>query len=71
MEIRFKKQFLKDLIRIPPDKKPKIESLVFEEIPSADLETIFRILSKMRGYEAYIKSEWAIFELACASKKMY
>jgi hypothetical protein len=43
MEIRFKKQFLKDLALIPTNHRLKIESLVFEEIPSADSG---RILTK-------------------------
>jgi len=49
----------------------KIENLVFEEIPSADLETIFRIISKMRGYEGYYKIRVGDFRIGLYIKEMY
>lgn len=63
MEICFKKQFLKDLARIPVKNRRKIENLVFEEIPSADPGKILEIISKMKGYEDYYKIRLGDFRI--------
>ena len=69
MEIRFKKQFLKDLVRIPANYRLKIETLIFEEIPSADSGKILGILSKMRGYEGYYKIRVGDFRIGLCIKE--
>jgi mRNA interferase RelE/StbE len=71
MEIRFKKQFLKDLALIPTNHRLKIESLVFEEIPSADSGRILEIVSKMKGYEGYYKIRVGDFRIGlCFTKNV-
>lgn len=55
MKIKFKKQFLKDLIKIPVEYRNKIERLAFNDIPEENSEQILKRLSKMKGYEGYYK----------------
>jgi mRNA interferase RelE/StbE len=63
METRFKKQFLKDLARIPHEDRIKIENLVFSEMPAANSTKIFESISKMRGYEHYYKIRLGDFRI--------
>jgi mRNA interferase RelE/StbE len=69
MEIRYKKQFLKDLSRIPYGYREKIENLVFEELPAADSNQIFQNVSKMRGYENYYKIRIGDFRIGLSIKE--
>ncbi|MEO5356716.1 MAG: type II toxin-antitoxin system RelE/ParE family toxin [Nitrospirae bacterium YQR-1] len=55
MEFRYKKQFLKDLASLPMPYKKQIETLVFEEIPNDNRESLFFRISKMRGYDGFYK----------------
>ncbi len=63
MEVRFRKQFLKDLTRIPNEDRIKIENLVFSEIPAANSNKIFQSISKMRGYQNYYKIRLGDFRI--------
>jgi mRNA interferase RelE/StbE len=63
MEIRFKKQFLKDLARIPNEDRIKIENLVFSKIPATNSNKIFQSISKMRGYQNYYKIRLGDFRI--------
>ena len=55
MEIKFRKQFLKDLATIPSGQREQIEHLVFEIIPAEKSEQVFKRASKMKGYAGYYK----------------
>lgn len=55
MNCRYKKQFLKDLARIPMRLRTRIEQLVFDKTPSETNEQIYRRIAKMKGYDGHYK----------------
>jgi mRNA interferase RelE/StbE len=55
MEIRYKKQFLKDLAKLPSGYRKKVEELVFNIIPNESDDKTMQRISKMRGYYNYYK----------------
>lgn len=55
MEIRYKKQFLKDLSKLPSSYRSKIEELVFEKIPNDSGDEIMKQVSKLKGKDNFYK----------------
>jgi mRNA interferase RelE/StbE len=49
MIVNFKKSFLNDLARLPPDVKLTIEELVFNKLTEEDLDKLQQV-EKMKGY---------------------
>lgn len=62
---RYKKTFLKDLAKVHPDYRKKIESLVFEKIPaSGDIFTELDI-RKIQGYRGYYRIRVGTYRIGC------
>lgn len=55
MEISYKKQFLKDLSKLPYSYRDKIEELVFEIIPVESSDKIMKRISKLKGKGCFYK----------------
>ncbi len=56
MKVKFKKNFLKDLERLPKEVKGRIETLVFHEIPGyKSLEEVVHT-KKIRGRDTYYRA---------------
>ncbi len=55
MEIKYKKQFLKDLARLPRSYRNNVEELVFEIIPDEGPFDIKQRVSKLKGKDNYYK----------------
>ncbi len=55
MEIKYKKQFLKELSKLPRSYQSKVEALVFESIPNEEGLQIMERVSKMKGHDNYYK----------------
>ncbi len=49
MEIRYKKQFLKDLVKLPLSFRKKVEKFAFEIIPNENTFEIKQKVSKLKG----------------------
>jgi len=62
---QYKKMFLKDLAKVHPDYRKRIEVLVFEKIPV--LEDIFTELDirKIRGYRDYYRIRVGSYRIGC------
>ncbi len=55
MEINYKKQFLKELAKLPKSYQERVEELVFELIPDEEDSDIIKRLSKLKGHDGYYK----------------
>ena len=55
MKIKYKKQFLKELSKLPPPYQARVEELVFEFIPNENNLDIMKRVSKLKGYDNYYK----------------
>ncbi len=55
MRINYKKQFLKDLSKLPSPYRKRIETLVFETIPGESTHDVIQRLSKLSGHNNYYK----------------
>jgi mRNA interferase RelE/StbE len=51
----YRKQFLKELAKVPAKTRIKIEELVFEEIPKMDSIRESKKIERMKGYSSYYK----------------
>ena len=62
---QYKKMFLKDLAKVHPDYRKRIEDLVFERIPaSKDIFTEFDI-RKIQGYRDYYRIRVGMYRIGC------
>ncbi|MCH7497654.1 MAG: type II toxin-antitoxin system RelE/ParE family toxin [Candidatus Marinimicrobia bacterium] len=55
MKVRFKRTFLKDMERLPPDVRRKVTHLVFDEIPRLDHIRNLKSLRKISGEKDYYR----------------
>lgn len=55
MNVEYRKRFLKELAKIPPPIRKKIEVLVFEEIPALDSLSRSGKAEQMKGYPGFYK----------------
>ena len=55
MEIRYKRQFLKDLAKLLLPFRERIEEIVFEIIPNESPYEILQRVSKLKGRNNYFK----------------
>ncbi|NLB00119.1 MAG: type II toxin-antitoxin system RelE/ParE family toxin [Methanomicrobiales archaeon] len=62
---RYKKAFLKDLAKIHPDHRRRVEVLVFERIPAS--KDIFNELDirKIQGYRDYYRIRVGEYRIGC------
>lgn len=63
MKIEYRKRFLKELSRIPSDKRSKIEEFVFEELPKAESVSDTGIIEQMKGYNFYYKARFGSYRI--------
>jgi mRNA interferase RelE/StbE len=62
---RYKKTFLKDLAKVHPDHRKRIEILVFEGIPASEgIFTQFGI-QKIQGYRDYYRIRVGAYRIGC------
>jgi mRNA interferase RelE/StbE len=61
----YKKTFLKDLAKLPPTYRERIEKLVFEEISELDNIFCVRDVKKMRGYRDYYRIRIGNYRIGC------
>lgn len=62
---RYKKTFLKDLARVHPDYRERIEALVFEKIPASENLFAGFDLRKIRGYQDYYRIRVGQYRIGC------
>ncbi len=55
MEIKYKKQFLKDLASLPESYRTTVEALVFETLPNMTLFGIMQRIAKLKGKKGFYK----------------
>lgn len=55
MRIKFKKSFLKQLAALPKEVRERIESFVFETLPTLDSMGESGKIEKLHGYKSYFK----------------
>ena len=63
MKIEYRKRFLKELSRIPSEKRRKIEKFVFEELPKAESLSDTGIIEQMKGYRFYYKARFGSYRI--------
>ncbi len=69
MEIKYKKQFLKDLSKLPLSYRNAIEELVFETIPNESSYNIMQRVSKLKGKNNYYKIRVGEYRIGLFIKK--
>lgn len=55
MKVEYRKQFLKELAKIPVKTRQAIEKFVFEEAPQLDSISETGKVERMKGYPGYYK----------------
>ena len=55
MEISFKKRFIKDLHKIPPQPRKVIEDLVFTTIPQVNTINELHTIKKIQGFSSFYR----------------
>jgi mRNA interferase RelE/StbE len=55
MEVSYKRQFLKDLSKIPSVYRGRIEDLVFKLIPKESAQDVLQRISKLKGKDHFFK----------------
>jgi mRNA interferase RelE/StbE len=63
LKVAYRKRFLKDLARIPPEQRTKIEQFAFEELPSADSVAATGKLERMTGFAGFYKARFGSYRL--------
>ena len=63
MKIEYRKNFLKELSKIPSNTREKIEKFIFSELP--ELDTIFESgkIEQMKGYPQYYKMRFGVYRV--------
>ena len=69
MKIDYRKKFLKELSKIPPATRLRMEVFVFEELPKAN--SIFEIgtAEQMKGYPSYYKVRFGSYRIGFKMEK--
>ncbi|ODS32295.1 MAG: hypothetical protein SCARUB_02597 [Candidatus Scalindua rubra] len=68
MKVQYRKKFLKQLSRIPPEIRLKIEKFVFEELPCKSSISESGKIEKLSGYKNFYKVRFGIYRLGIESK---
>ena len=55
MQVAFKRAFLKDVERLPPEVRAKIQNIVFVEIPALDRLQHLPGVKKLTGFQSYYR----------------
>ena len=68
MNVQYRKKFLKQLSRIPPEIRLKIEKFVFEELPGKSSISKSGKIEKLSGYKHFFKVRFGMYRLGIESK---
>lgn len=63
MKTDYRKKFLKELSKIPPSARSKMETFVFEELPQANSIFEMGTAEQMKGYPAYYKVRFGSYRI--------
>jgi mRNA interferase RelE/StbE len=68
VKIEYRKKFLRELSRIPAEKRSRMERFVFKEIPEAS--SIFESgrVESMKGYPSYYKVRFGSYRIGLRTK---
>ncbi|MDM8536757.1 hypothetical protein QUF70_08395 [Desulfobacterales bacterium HSG17] len=66
MKIQYRKNFLKELAKIPSKTRNKIEFFVFQQLPEAKSIHQLGKIEQMKGYPFYFKVRFGSYMLAAA-----
>ncbi len=69
MIIEFRKKFLKELSRIPAEKRSSIEHFVFKELPEAKSLRDLGKIEQMKGYPSYYKVRFGSYRIGLRALK--
>ena len=69
MTCLYKKTFLKDLSKLPPDYRERIEKLVFDEIPKHSNPHESLDIKLMKGYKDYYRIRVGEYRIGCKIEK--
>ena len=63
MKIAYRKRFLKELSKIPSEKRSKIEKFVFKELPKINSVFEIGIIEQIKGYRSYYKARFGSYRI--------
>lgn len=63
MKIKYRKKFLKQLSKLPPDVRTKIEKFVFVELPAIQSLGESGKIEKMSGYKSFYKVRFGSYRV--------
>jgi mRNA interferase RelE/StbE len=63
MKIYYRKRFLKELSKIPPKTRMRMEKFVFEELPEANSIVELRKVEQLKGYASYHKIRFGSYRI--------
>jgi len=63
MQLKFKKQFLKQLAKLPNEIRPKIEEFIFVQLPQCQSLGEIGFIEKMQGYNGYYKARFGSYRV--------
>ena len=63
MEVTYKKKFLKQLAKLPPQVRSDVENFVFSELPEGDNLTSTGKVEKMQGYTGFYKVRFGSYRI--------
>jgi len=63
MKVQYSKKFLKQLSKIPPPLKSRIEHFSFTELPSISQIELSGKIEKMKGYEGFFKTRFGNYRI--------
>jgi mRNA interferase RelE/StbE len=55
VNVEYRKQFLKELAKVPPYQRAVIENFVFNELPSSKSFSESKKIERLTGYPGYFK----------------
>ncbi len=63
MKIDYRKKFLKELSKIPPPTRSRMETFVFEELPKANSIFEIGIAEQMKDYPSHYKVRFGSYRI--------
>lgn len=63
MKVKYRKKFLKQLSKLPPDVRTKIEKFVFVELPAIQALGESGKIEKMSGYKSFYKIRFGSYRV--------
>jgi mRNA interferase RelE/StbE len=62
---RYKKTFLKDLTKVHPNYRERIETLVFEKVPASENAFAEFDIRKIKGYQDFYRIRVGVYRIGC------